>query len=75
MQIKAIEFDWIKTLLKTATYGVAGTVSTAAVQLIQGGMDLKQVAIYGVAIGVIAGMKNIAKHYFEVDLDFTKLKK
>ena len=68
------KFDIIKTFLKVATYGVAGTISTGVVQLLQGGMDIKSSIIYGIAIGIIAGLKNIAKHYLGIDIDLTRLK-
>ena len=75
VKIQNNNFDLIKTFLKVLTYGIAGTVSTAVVQLTQGGMNFKEAMIYGAAIGVIAGMKNISKHYFNVDIDLTRLKK
>lgn len=69
------KFDLAKSFLKIATYGVIGTVSTSLVQLIGEGMNIKEALIYGVSIGIVAGMKNIVKHYFGIDLDFTKIKK
>lgn len=73
--MKAIKYDWIKTLLKTATYGVTGIVATTIIQLTGEGVNIKEALLYGVSIGAIAGFKNVIKHYFNVDLDFTRLKK
>lgn len=68
-------YDFFITLLKTATYGVAGTVATAVVQVLNQGLNIKEALVYGVAVGVVAGMKNVSKHYFGVDLDLSRMRK
>ena len=73
--MKKIDYDWVKNLLKAATYAAFGTASTIIIQAIQGGTDIKQALIVGCGLGIIAGVKNLFKHAFNVDLDLTKFKK
>ena len=70
-----IDYNWIKNLLKAATYAAFGTASTIIIQAIQGGTDINQALLVGAGLGIIAGIKNLFKHAFNVDLDLTKLKK
>ena len=66
--------DVILNLLKTATYSIVGTASTLIIQVLGDGMDIKSALVYGIAFGVIAGIKNFVKHAFDVDLDLARLK-
>lgn len=72
---KKQQFDFWKSILKTATYTAFGTAATMVMQSIQGGMDIKEAAIYGLFMGCAAGLKNVAKHGFNLDLDLATLKK
>lgn len=65
---------WLN-LLKAGTYTIVGFIATYSVEAIQGGASLKNGLIIGIAIGVIAGIKNFVKHSWNLDLDLTRIKK
>ncbi len=69
------KYSFLINLLKAITYGVLGTVSTIAIQLIGEGVEYRTALIYGAGIGVVAGIKNLFKHAFSIDLDLARIKK
>ena len=69
------KFDAIKTLLKGATYAGLTTAGSLVIQSIQGGMDFQKALLMGIGVGVVAGVKNLFKHAWNIDLDLTRLKK
>lgn len=75
MANKKNKYDFWLTILKSGTYAIAGTVSSVVIQLTQSGYDLTQAIILGCGIGIIAGVKNVFKNAFSVDLDLVTLKK
>jgi len=75
IKIGSPDFDLLKTLLKGATYTALSTAGTIIIQSIQDGINIQQSLIIGVSIGCIAGIKNVCKHAFNIDLDLTRLRK
>ena len=73
--MKKINFDHIKSLLKGATFTIATTSGALIIQSFQDGMDIKESIILGLGVGVIAGIKNLFKHAWNIDLDLVRLKK
>lgn len=62
------------TCLKASTYALMGAAGQAIIGLMGEGLDWKTSIATGLVIGVIAGLKNFAKHYFEIDIDLARLK-
>ena len=69
------KYDLIKSILKAATYATFATASTIVVTSIQGGSNIKDSLAIGLGVGLVAGIKNIFKHAFGVDIDLTRMKK
>ena len=67
-------YDVIKTVLKSATYSIIGTAGTMIIQYLQSGVDYKTAIISGLVIGAFAGVKNLMKFYFDMDLDLAAIK-
>ena len=65
---------WL-TILKAGTYMIAGAVADGVFQAFTSGLNIKEALIVGCGVGLIAGIKNIFKHQWNIDLDLVKLVK
>lgn len=72
-QKKVYDF-WI-TLLKGTTYAVLTGAGTVLIQYMGDGVDLKQALILSGTVGILAGIKNVVKFIWNIDIDFAALKK
>jgi len=75
MVIKKEVYDFWITLLKGVTYATLTGAGTVLVQYLGDGVDIKQALILSGVVGVLAGIKNVVKFVWNIDIDFAALKK
>ena len=68
------DYSILVTCLKAGTYALIGGAGQAIIGLMGEGLDYKSAIATGLVIGIVAGLKNFVKHYFNVDIDLARLK-
>jgi hypothetical protein len=68
-------YDFWITLLKGTTYAVLTSAGTAIVQYMGDGVDIKTCLVTGGVVGILAGIKNIVKFVWNIDIDFARIRK